>query len=139
MKLTVDTTAASAPTVKIEKVILAPAYMQGSFTSGAQTLTYSDPAGGARTASYTFTFSAADNANWGQTDTATMISFGVIADTGWAVKYTGVTAAVGDDYAACTQGAGNNNVISGLTNGKSYTLYVKGTADTVSVKLVQNN
>lgn len=84
-----------------------------------------------------FTFSA-DNNEWGDAYKVEngILEFGVCADTGWATKYTGATAlTVGGGFANCTQGADDNNKATGLEAGKKYVITVRGTADTISVKI----
>lgn len=123
-EITVDAATATAPTVKIEKVILTPGYICGDFTGwSAESLTYTDPVDNARTATYTFTA------------TSTEHQFGVIADTGWATKYTAATITPGGGYEECTLGGSSNNTATGLSIGTGYTITIKGTADSVSIKI----
>lgn len=51
-------------------------------------------------------------------------SFGLATD-GWGTKYTGATLSAGTDYVQLTKGAADNNQITGLTTGSSYTLTFK--------------
>ncbi len=71
------------------------------------------------------------------TGTTGEVQFG-IGQAGWANKLTGATFAVGadTDYVACTAGAGDNNKITGLTEGSNYRLYIQTTPDQeVSIKV----
>ena len=75
-----------------------------------------------------FTFSAADNGDWGQGDAATIVAFGITEAEGtWSQKFTGATLTLGAEGAA-TYGADNNNSVSGLVDGETYTVKVTATA-----------
>ena len=67
------------------------------------------------------------------------MQFGITNDTSWSTKYTGATGiTVGDKktFTATTKAAGDNNEVSGLVNGKTYTVYVKVDGSKVSVAVI---
>lgn len=84
-----------------------------------------------------FTFSA-DNDEWGDASRVEngILEFGVCTDKNWSTKYIGATdLTVGGGFANCKQGDGANNKATGLEAGKNYVITVRGTADTISVKI----
>lgn len=71
--------------------------------------------------------------NWGSP--SGVVQFGICSDTSWTTKYTGANITDGADFVDCTLGANDNNRATGLVDGTTYLVTVKGTADTVSVKI----
>ena len=113
--------------------LLEPGYIRGSQGDWDIAYTETDVA----TGTVEFTFSD-DNNKWGDAYRVEngILEFGVCAGAGWSTKYTGATAlTVGGGFANCTQGADANNKATGLEAGKKYVITVRGTADTISVKI----
>ena len=131
-----------------------PFYLNGYFISGSMNSGAADDksvlsdtkmsvsvATGYVTYYYDFDFKAANNADWGQGDTATAIAFN-IRNPGYAVKYAEATYSLGtdSDYVESKKGGSKDNIVTGLTDGKSYRIYVQTTPEkTVSFKVVQLN
>lgn len=131
-----------------------PFYLNGYFISGSMNSGAADDksvlsdtkmsvsvATGYVTYYYDFDFKAAENADWGQSDTATAIAFN-IRNTGYTVKYEEATYSLGtdSDYVESKKAGSKDNIVTGLTDGKSYRIYVQTTPEkTVSFKVVQLN
>lgn len=124
-------------------------FVSGSMNDGSATLTEAlynptlDESSGILTYHYDFKFDAASNKNWGQTTVASEVSFGIRnATSDWKVKYVGGSFSLGTDsaYVETKLNNGSNNLISGLSDGKSYRIYVQTTPDKkVSYKAVLLN
>lgn len=60
------------------------------------------------------------------------------AENNWDTKFTGAVLVVGGDFVALTKGAGENNKISGLVDGKEYVITVKVDSDgTLKAKIAE--
>lgn len=123
-------------------------FVSSSMNGGAATLTEAlynptlDESSGILTYHYDFKFDAASNKSWGQ-KVASEVSFGIRnATSDWKVKYTGGSFSLGtdSDYVETKLNADNNNLVSGLSDGKSYRIYIQTTPEKkVSYKAVLLN